>query len=109
MYDVLRIHITITIRAISLWTIDFFFELRFFFDINWNLVKRFGEQWSGHNSISKVSVIHLLFDDSCCLPHSVIVDDEGVVVEDATFCHDFFYRATRFRNDAWLNIGIDCR
>ena len=50
-----------------------------------------------------------MIDDGRYLPHSIIVDGKGAVVEDATFCHDFFYRATRFRNAAELIVELDHR
>ena len=86
-----------------------FFKLRFIFDIDRHSVKLFGEQWAGRDGVSQVSVFHLVIDNCCYLPHSIIVDDKSAVVEDGTFCHDFFYRTTCYHNAAWLIVGIDHR
>ena len=89
MYNVLRIHITNMVCGISLRTIDFHFS---YFDSFLILIDIRSNKLVNNEQVVMVlvrkSVSPLVFDNDCYLPHSIIVDDKGAVVEDATFCHD---------------------
>ena len=93
------------VRAISLRMNDrvSFFEIRFIIDIDQPSIERFGERWAGRYGVSlSGKFIDIMFDAGSYLPNLIVVDDEGAVVEDATFRHDFFHRSIRFRNAVCL-------
>ena len=65
MYNVLQIHITNMVRAISLQSIEFLFSYFDSFLILINIWSQFGEQWAGWDDVSQVSWICFVVDADC--------------------------------------------